>query len=217
MKAVAYVRVSTEDQAREGVSLDAQTARIKAYCAMAGLELVAIVREEGVSAAKPLKNRPAGRELLAILSEGQAQHVVALKLDRLFRDTVDALQVVQQWEQSKIAMHLVDLGGVTLRTDTAMGKMFLTLGAAFAELERNLISERTRAALQHKKACGQRLGAKPYNDQRGLDRLRELAGLGLNHRDIAQRLNNEGILAQRGGPWYHGTVSRVLARLTIPG
>src|SRR5689334_5533926 len=81
-KAVGYVRVSTEEQAREGVSLDAQEFRLRAYCTAAGLELVHLVREEGVSASKPLAGRPGGAELLRLMLEHQAGHVVALKLDR---------------------------------------------------------------------------------------------------------------------------------------
>ncbi len=60
-KALAYARVSTAEQAREGVSLDAQVERIRAYCQMSGLSLVTVIREEGVSAAKLLANRPGRR------------------------------------------------------------------------------------------------------------------------------------------------------------
>src|SRR5262245_57091471 len=90
-RAVAYVRVSTEEQAREGVSLDAQEARLRAYCAAAGLELVTLVREEGVSGSIPLAERPGGAELLRHLAEQNVAHVLALKLDRLFRDAADCL------------------------------------------------------------------------------------------------------------------------------
>ncbi len=55
--AIGYVRVSTEEQARAGISLDAQTERIRAYCAMSGLDLVEIIRDEGVSGAKPIGKR----------------------------------------------------------------------------------------------------------------------------------------------------------------
>src|ERR1017187_1751358 len=143
MKAVAYVRVSTAEQAREGISLEAQEDRVRAYCTMAGLDLVAVLREEGVSAAKVLASRPAGRELLGLLAAGSARHVVALKLDRLFRDAVDALTITRDWDLARVALHLVDMGGQTINTGSPMGRMFLTMMAGFAELERNLISERT--------------------------------------------------------------------------
>src|SRR5262245_23187649 len=88
---LAYVRVSTLEQAREGVSLEAQEARLTAYAMAQGLELMAIIREEGISAAVPLGARPGGASLLALLREHNATHVIALKLDRLFRDAADAL------------------------------------------------------------------------------------------------------------------------------
>ncbi len=212
MKAVGYVRVSTLDQAREGVSLDAQESRIRAYCTMAGLELVAIVREEGVSASLPLEQRPGSQAVLAALETG-ARHVVALKLDRLFRDTVDCLTTVKSWDAAGISLHLVDMGGQTLNTGSAMGRMFLTMTAAFAELERNLISERTKTALAHKKAQGVKLGAPRYEDPTVLRRVAELTGAGLTQRAIADRMNQEGLPTQKGGRWCRSTVAKLQARV----
>src|SRR5687768_2282197 len=98
MLAVGYVRVSTEEQAREGVSLEAQEAKLHAYCALQGLELVRIYRDEGISAGKPLASRPEGGALLAELARTGARHVIALKLDRLFRDAVDCLRTAREWD-----------------------------------------------------------------------------------------------------------------------
>lgn len=216
MKAIGYVRVSTLEQAREGVSLDAQTERIRAYCTMAGLDLVAIIREEGVSGAKSLDSRPGGHELLQTLAAGQAIHVVALKLDRLFRDAVDALTLTRQWDRTGVSLHLVDMGGQTLNTGSAMGRMFLTMTAAFAELERNLISERTRTALQHKKAQGIRLGGVPLgetaDEARAVARIIELRSEAATLRAIAATLTAEGYQTKKGGQWAAETVRKVLAR-----
>src|SRR5947209_19879363 len=88
--AVGYVRDTTEGQVAGGVSLDAQEERVRAYCALAGLELANLVREEGVSGAKALRDRPAGGTMLSKIGPRQARHVVALKLDRLFRSAIDA-------------------------------------------------------------------------------------------------------------------------------
>lgn len=220
MKAIGYVRVSTLDQAREGVSLDAQTERIRAYCAMAGLELVAIIREEGVSGAKALDSRPGGQELLEALAGGQVLHVVALKLDRLFRDAVDALTSTREWDRAGVSLHLVDMGGQTLNTGSAMGRMFLTMTAAFAELERNLISERTRTALQHKKAQGIRLGGVPLGETdeelRTVARIFELREQGNTLRAIAAQLVAEGRRTKKGGKWAAETVRSVLSRQAAP-
>jgi len=81
--ALAYLQVSTTEQAREGVSLDAQEERVRAYSEMSRLNLVNVVREDGISAAKALASRPGGQEIVAAVNTKRIGHVVALKLDRL--------------------------------------------------------------------------------------------------------------------------------------
>lgn len=234
-RAVAYVRVSTADQAREGVSLEAQEERVRAYCTMAGLELVSVLREEGVSAGKPLATRPLGKQLLSLIAEGQVQHVIALKLDRLFRDAADCLNQTRAWDRAGIALHFVDLGGQTLNTGSAMGRMFLTMTAAFAELERNLIAERTSTALQHKRKHGARLGAAPTGwrkvcgqdgkatalaiDHEGralLFVLRALRAAGKSFREICAQLQADGVETPSGaGRWFPATVQKLLRRASV--
>jgi len=132
--AVGYVRVSSEEQATEGVSLDAQEARIRAYATMRGLNLVAIYREEGVSAKVPLRKRPEGTKIVESLSKKRAKHVIAVKLDRLFRNVADALSQTEEWDKAKHALHVIDMGGSAVDTASAMGRMFFTMAAAFAEM-----------------------------------------------------------------------------------
>jgi len=224
MKAIGYLRVSTEEQATTGVSLAAQEERIRAYCAAAGLELAGIIREEGVSGSRPLALRPAGGELVRALAKGDASQVIALKLDRLFRDAADALEQTRAWDRKGIALHLLDLGGQTINTASPMGRMFLTMMAGFAELERNLTAERTAAALAHKKAHGEAYSPTPYGfdregsrlienpqEQATLARIHGLRVAGDSLRAIARLLNTEGTAAKRGGQWYASTVAKVLA------
>lgn len=131
-KAVLYVRVSTTEQAREGVSLEAQEERLLAYCKLMGLDPVVLIREEGVSGGKALTTRPGGHELADLISKKKAGHVIALKLDRLFRDAEDALHQTKAWDKAGITLHLVDMGGQSLNTSSAMGRMMLTMMAGFA-------------------------------------------------------------------------------------
>ena len=230
MKAIAYTRVSTQEQALQGVSLEAQEARLRAYCTLAGLELAEIVREEGVSGVKPLASRPRGARLLEALEAGEASHVVSLKLDRLFRDAVDAMGMSKNWDAAGVSLHLVDMGGQAINTGSAMGRFFLTMMAGFAELERNLISERTSAALQHKIANGEHVGAPALGFQMvegeltenadetaTVARIRELRAEGRTLRDIASQLTAEGWKTKRGGEWHSSTVSYVLKRLEANG
>lgn len=92
-------------------------------------------------------------------------------MDRLFRDAADALNQTRTWDRAGVALHLVDMGGQTLNTATAMGRMFLTMTAAFAEFERNLNAERTQAALLYKKSKPLVYGTVPYGYARYGDTL----------------------------------------------
>ena len=161
-KVVGYTRVSTAEQALEGVSLDGQAAAIRAYCMMRGLELVDLVQDPGASAGKPLEKRDGGKRVLSLVEQGEAGGVVAWKLDRLFRDCAECLTVTGDWDRSTVSLHLVDLGGQAIDTSTAMGRFFLTVMAGAAEMERNLIRERTSAGMAYKKAQGERVGRIPF-------------------------------------------------------
>jgi DNA invertase Pin-like site-specific DNA recombinase len=221
-RALCYVRVSTVEQSKFGFSLDAQEERLRAYCQMAGLEVVELIREEGVSASIPLGKRPAGARFLERLDSGVG-HVVCLKLDRLFRDAEDALRQTKAWDRAGIALHLVDMGGQSLSTGSAMGRMFLTLMAGCAELERNLVAERTASVLAHKKQQGKVYNHVPFGFDRVGDRLvvavEEMAMVKLirERRDdgwslamIADAFNSDNVRGKNGGKWYARTVKNVL-------
>jgi DNA invertase Pin-like site-specific DNA recombinase len=222
-KAVCYIRVSTEEQARGGVSLAAQEEKLLAYCQLNDLEPVAMIREEGVSGAKPLATRPGGEELLHLVAQKQACHVVALKLDRLFRDAADALIQTKAWDKSGVALHLVDMGGQALNTASAMGRFFLNVMAGFAELERNLIAERTELALAHKKAHLVAYAPTPYGFNRegdalavnpqelkAVSQIREWRAAGWSLGKIARELTKRCVPTKKGGCWYPGTVKYLL-------
>jgi DNA invertase Pin-like site-specific DNA recombinase len=221
--AVLYIRVSTDEQAAEGVSLAAQEARLRAYCTMRGLAVAAVVRDEGVSAFKPLATRPGGRELLAAIADGSAAHVVAVKLDRLFRNAADALAHTEAWAHDGVSLHLVDMGGAALDTASATGRMMLTMLAGFAEFERALTAERTTAALAYKRANREAYAPTPYGYTRTGDtlaadaaelatvaRIRALSEAGHSLAAIARTLTAEGVPTKRGGRWHASTVRYLL-------
>jgi len=221
--AVLYIRVSTDEQARHGVSLDAQEERLRAYCAMRELEIVGVIRDEGVSAFKYLDKRPGGAELLRTIAQGKAAHVVALKLDRLFRNAGDALASTEKWSRAGVALHLVDMGGAAMDTTSATGRMMLTMLAGFAEFERTLTSERTRAALSYKRSKREAYAPTPYGYSRTgtalqphraelatVARIREQSAGGASLAGIARRLNAEEVPTKQGGKWYASTVRYLL-------
>jgi DNA invertase Pin-like site-specific DNA recombinase len=224
--AVGYIRVSTDEQATSGLSLKHQEQRIRAYAEVNGLTLVALVRDNGVSAGKALAERKGGKAVLDLLAASTARHVIALKLDRLFRSTVDALTASDAWNKAGVGLHLVDHGGQSINTASAVGRMFLTMLAGFAEFERGLIRERTKAALATKKTRGEAvsgptLGFNRYGDrlvenaaeQALIRRIHALRTKGASLHDIAGTLNRENVPTKRGGDaWHASTVRNILLR-----
>ena len=139
INAVGYVRVSTEGQAQDGISLEAQEAKIRAYCDLNGMELLHVYADRGLSG-KRADNRPELQEALAMIDSGQAGALVVYKLDRLARCTIDALEIAKSLDKRGASLHSL---GEKLDTSSAMGKFFFTLVASLAEMERGIIAKRT--------------------------------------------------------------------------
>jgi site-specific DNA recombinase len=225
-RAIGYCRVSTQEQAEQGISLDAQEARIRAYATMRGLELADVIIDAGVSAGKyTLAEREGGRRVLAAVRNRTVRHIIALKLDRLFRNTIDCLTTAQAWDKAGVSCHLIDMGGASIDTASAMGRMFLTMAAGFAEMERNLTAERTTAALSRKREKAERIGCLPYGkaldadgvhlidhpaEQAVIATVRALRAEGLSYRAIAGELTRLGLVNRVGGRFLHTQVVRIL-------
>ena len=229
--AVLYLRVSTQEQAREGISLAAQEAKLRAYCELRGLRVVEVVIDAGVSGGKPMHGRTDGQRILDLVKRGAVAHVVTYKLDRLFRDCADCLTVTAAWDKKAIALHLVDLGGQTLDTSSAMGRFFLTVMAGAAELERNLIRERTREAMGYVKSQGRKTGGDvPYGfsvaddgrtlvvheqEQAMLEAIRSARQRGFSQRQVVAELTRQGFTTRRGTAFRLRQVQRIMEQAQI--
>lgn len=228
--AVGYIRVSTNEQATEGVSLAAQRSAITAYATLHGLTLTEIIQDAGESGGVPLAERTGGARVVALVREGAVGAVVVSKLDRAWRSAVDALATTTEWTERGVALHLIDM---QLDTASAFGRMFLTMLAGLAELERGLIAERTSAALAHLRAQGVHVGrdglgwtrtdARDGHGRREirvvdserelLVRIRRMRRTGATFESIARALNQERVPTKRGGArWYATTVRNVIVR-----
>lgn len=220
--ALGYIRVSTEDQSLHGVSLEAQEHRVRSYCEALGYTLELTIREEGTSAKIPLAKRPGGKQLFARIDQGGVRYVVVWKLDRLFRNASDALTVSDRMRAQGVELCFIT---ESINTSTPQGQFFYTLTAAFAELERAMIAERTRYALQHKRSTGKVFGSTPlgyrregdalFDDPREralLTRLHRMHESGQSLRRIAAILNEEGMPTKQRGIWHASTVRHLLAR-----
>jgi DNA invertase Pin-like site-specific DNA recombinase len=229
--AVLYLRVSTQEQAREGISLAAQEAKLRAYCALRGLRVVEVVTDAGVSGGKPMHSRVGGQRILDLVKRSAVAHVIAYKLDRLFRDCADCLTVTAAWDKKSIALHLVDLGGQTLDTTSAMGRFFLTVMAGAAELERNLICERTSEAMSYVRSQGHKTGGDvPYGyvvamdgktlvvheqEQAMLEAIRSARQRGFSQRAVVAELTRQGFTTRKGTPLILRQVQRIMEQAQI--
>jgi site-specific DNA recombinase len=221
-QAIGYIRVSTEQQAEEGVSLDAQKARIEAWCVTNGYELITVYVDAGLSG-KTMDKRKGLQDALNALKKGMA--LVAYSLSRLARSSID-LQTISALVAKKKG-DLVSLSE-SLDTTTAMGKMMFTVMAGLAQMERDLIAERTSHALQHMKRNGQVYSATPYGFQAIEGRLvqveQEAAVVaeiqaarvgGQTLQAIADNLNTRGIPTKTGKQWQPATIHLLLKRSSL--
>jgi len=225
-KAVAYIRVSSQRQADEGVSLAAQKRRILDYAKFKDIPLSEddIFIEEGVSGGIPLWDRPKGRAMKRKLATGQFQHLISMKIDRLFRVTSDMLNTVDELNDAGIDLHIVDMNGQAVDTTTAIGRLFLTIVGAMAEMERGLISERTQEGMDQLKAMNKKFTQSIYGwdetelgdltpnwkEQNAIDYMSWQLSNGMSATAIARQLNREGLKGKRGGKWSSGSVLNVV-------
>jgi site-specific DNA recombinase len=153
MRAIGYARVSTDKQADRGVSLEAQTEKIRAMTLVHGAEIADIIVEAGESAQS--LNRPGLQRLLALVDAGEVQTVIVAKLDRLARSVKDLCELLERFERRGVALVSV---AESLDTGSAAGRLVLNIMTAVSQWEREAIGERTRDALSHKRSRGERVG-----------------------------------------------------------
>lgn len=235
MRAVGYVRVSSEEQATGGVSLAAQEAKVRGYAALHDLELVAVEVDAGVSA-KTIE-RPGLARALSMIDTGRADGLLIAKLDRLSRSVADWDRLIAGYFGEKAGRKLWSVAD-SIDTGTAAGRLVLNVLMSVAQWEREAIAERTRDALRHKIRTGSRCGKVRYGHRvdpedprrsrkKGLPvgladlpdeadavaLMRELRAGGMSLRGIAEELTGRGIPTKEGRPrWDHSTVKRILSR-----
>ena len=221
--AIGYIRVSTEQQANEGVSLDAQRAKIEAWCTHNGYELAQVYVDAGISG-KSMDKRPGLQDALKSLKKGMA--LVSYSLSRLARSTKDAISIGETVAKRKADM--VSLSE-QIDTTTAAGRMMFQMLAVLAEFERNLTAERTTSALQHKKATGQKYtNITPYGFEAIEGRLVQVQQEaeivaeiqasrtgGNTLQFIADDLNGRGIPTKTGKTWAPATIHLLLKRSSL--
>ena len=224
MRVIAYLRVSTADQADNGVSLDAQQAKTAAYASLYGLEIVETIVD--AESAKSLA-REGLQRALGLLKAGKADGLLIVKLDRLTRSVADWQVLIDDYFGEKAGKQLFSVND-SIDTRTAAGRLVLNVLLSVAQWERETTAERTREALQHKICSGERVGKVKYGfdladdgitltpnpaEQDALTLIQELRTAGRTLRQIAAELTCRNIPTKEGhSQWQHQTVAYILKR-----
>ena len=225
MKVIGYIRVSTEEQASDGVSLATQREKLNGYAKLYDLELVEIIEDAGQSG-KTL-DRPGLQRALAMIRKGQAEGLLIAKLDRLSRSVVDWNTLIDGYFGEKAGKQIFSVAD-SIDTRTAAGRLVLNVLMSVAQWERETIGERTKDALQHKIRNGERCGKVRFGytladdgttliedptEQEALQAIRRLKAAGQSLREIAAELTRSGIKTKEGNvQWKHTTIARILQR-----
>lgn len=217
ISAIGYVRVSTEEQAKEGISIDAQSDKLRQYADLHDINLVDIIVDAGASA-KSLK-RPGLDNALAMLQSGEADALLIYKLDRLTRSVVDLGRLIDEYFKRYELLSVMD----DLNTSSANGRLVLNVLTSIAQWERETICERTADSLQYMKEQRRVYNHLPlgYRDSNGMlqpiddeqltvAEIFNMHGKGMSMHKIANSLNERGIVGKRGGAFYASTIRAII-------
>lgn len=213
---IGYARVSTEKQGDNGVSLEAQQERIFAYCKARGWDAPRVWVE--VASASTIKGRP----ILANIIEDVPKTLVVTSLDRLTRSVQDLAYILNWADRAGVTLVSITQ---SLDTSSASGRLMLNVQTSVSQWEREVTGERTKAALDHKKANGKVYGPTPYGFSRVGDDLIEhreeqevIASLlwwredRISYRDIIKKLFDQGYKSRSGGRFATSTLKQIVDR-----
>ena len=217
-----YPRVSTDDQVREGFSLDEQEKEMKKLCMYKNYQIYKVYREEGVSAKN--MNRPKFQEMMQDLKYGKINRIIVYKLDRLTRSIQDLEVICKLIEKYHCSLDSVS---EEINTDTAMGVFFIRMTTILAQLEIERTSERTKfglkGAAKNGHFCGKApIGYRKINKELVIDDLESEVVKeifddyvnGLSVCTITKKLNNKNALNRN---WRTTTIDRMLSNYIYCG
>ena len=222
-RVIGYIRVSTQGQVEDGISLDAQEAKVRAWADLNGAAEVVIHRDEGISG-KRASNRPGLQAALKAADRWDA--LVVYSLSRLSSSTKETLAISEALQ--KQGADLVSLSE-KIDTTSASGKMVFRMLAVLSEFERDQISDRTKAALQYKRKNGEKTGGDtPFGyrsrkgrlyphpeEQKGIILILDCHGAGHSYRAICRVLEAQGVHRKHGSrAWHPQSVASIVKRET---
>ncbi len=224
MKVYVYLRVSTQDQADSGAGLAAQEDACREWAQRKGISIEKMFIEEAVSGALSLDKRRVLQDAILHIRKGDL--LLVAKRDRLGRDVRNLCEIEDQVKAR--GGRLVSASGEGTEAEDSNNIFMRGIFDLVSQHERNMIRDRTRAALQAKKARGERVGYVPFgfrlsadgvhleNDVREQDVLRQIFELrqsGLSTREVAYELNIRGAFNRGGAKWNHASIHRAIMKL----
>lgn len=209
-KAVLYTRVSTGKQAASGLGLEAQLAECRRHAERKGYEIIAEHTDAAISGRDALEKRPGLQAVLAAAAKREDVVVVVYSLSRLSRRQSVTWRLLDDRGEYRLQ---VESASEPFDTSSPMGRAMLGMLGVWSQLEADMCSERTSAALEARRARGHKLGAKPLAEEQPevVAELRRMYATGdYTHRSLAEQANTLGLATKHGGRWHATTVARTL-------
>ena len=215
-----YIRVSTEDQVREGFSLGEQQEKLEQLCKYKDYKIYKVYKDAGISA-KDMQHRPSFQKMLQDMREGKINYIVAYKLDRVTRSVRDLEVLISELEKHHCFL-VCDRDDVN--TSTANGRFFVRMLTVLSQLEIEIVSERTKFGMTGAIKAGHIAGPCPIGYYRDKDkvcridnstkdivlRIFNLYLQGKSYWQIAQIFNNEKVLYPEKKKWTDTMISRII-------
>ena len=224
MKVYVYLRVSTDQQTESGAGLSAQLNSCQNWIQSQGHSIEGVFTEESVSGSTSLEKRPALMEAINALSIGDI--LIVAKRDRLGRDPI-AVAMIEASINRKGAK-VVSAAGEGTGAEDPSSVLMRRMIDAFAEFERNIIVERTKAAMQAKKRKNERVGYIPFGfklaedkihleecekEKSILQQIKQLKEQGLSTRKISEEMNRRKAFNRGGAKWNHASIHRTITKI----
>ena len=218
LRAALYTRVSTEEQAQEGFSLDAQMSRLEDYCVSMGWEIAGRYREEGHSGRSD--KRPEYRRMMS--EKDKWDVVLVLKMDRIHRNSVNFTKMMDDLGKNGKGFCSIN---ENFDTNTAMGRFALDLVQRIAQFESEQIGERVKAGMQQKALFGKGILGSPnpygYDIRQGkltvnddekyaVRAIYKMCSSGYSVSTVTKYLNDALIPAKKGGKWNRQEIEKIL-------
>jgi len=226
INAIAYMRLSADEKYTGSISFSVQSEHIGALAAKIEATLVESVQDNGISGACPFMRRPGGKRVQALITNGSVNAIIALRQERLFRNTREALEYVDLWKQQGVTVYFAEDGGAALDASSPSGRLVFTVKAAASSFERDQTALRVRENKSSRKIQGKTYSPPRYGydqvdgydvpnigEMENVRRIVLMRGDGLSLRQIAKVLTDEGHKTKKNKTkWSAQAISDILER-----